>query len=386
MSIENVLDVVSFSRLRIFSECPRRGYKHYILDIPEPASKEAVFGRLVHHILATCMKDRISPKEAVKTFDNAMLEILEESEKAEAIELAQQELDFFAIPDEGLLLEHHFSFPLEGTDCVIQGYIDRVWLKPDGTVIVTDYKTGFSDSNLEDYQLSFYALGLAHSFKIPMSLITREYRVLRMRKSIQDPVKNPYKALAWAKQIVEQIQTGIALLPFGEDIAFPKKPCESSCKHCGYRFECLNDKAINLPESIETLEDAQQTAREIFRMEILLKEAKARFEEYCLKTQQYVEVNGEYYGLYPGNVNKEYDMEALLGILQAAPATDKAGNTLNPLDVFNVDSRKLKAYIKAAGGPALESMVEKTIIRVKQNKPTLKRGKFPPEAPVSAGN
>ena len=56
-----------------------------------------------------------------------------------------------------LYLEHKFEIPL-GENIIYRGVIDRIAKEPDGTLKVTDYKTGRVGHPLDTLQLPSYAL------------------------------------------------------------------------------------------------------------------------------------------------------------------------------------------------------------------------------------
>jgi putative RecB family exonuclease len=63
-----------------------------------------------------------------------------------------------------LSTEYYFKIPIDSGNIILNGYIDRLDKTPDGTIIVTDYKTGKEKDQEgvnDDFQLSLYAFVVA---------------------------------------------------------------------------------------------------------------------------------------------------------------------------------------------------------------------------------
>ena len=175
---------LSPSRAADFKACPLR-YRFRMVDrLPEPPSKEAVRGTLVHAVLESLFdlpalqRTLDAARAGVGPAWEALLETEPEAAAlfagAEAGEqdawLASAEnllKSYFALEDprriEPASREEYVSHTLPG-GLVLRGIIDRLDQAPDGALRVVDYKTGRAPSELWEakalFQLKFYALVL----------------------------------------------------------------------------------------------------------------------------------------------------------------------------------------------------------------------------------
>jgi len=190
------LATYSHSRLKTFSQCPRKFLWQYVWKVrPEVEGVEAFVGKRVHETLeelyrGICRGDPAPDlREVVTDFDERW-----QSQWSEKVRIVRDEgADHYRnmgaecleryyarhYPfDAGttLSVEQAFHMPVEpGSRHHLRGFIDRVDLAADGTLEVHDYKTGRPQSarSLEsDQQLGFY--------EAAARFLYREYRRVRM--------------------------------------------------------------------------------------------------------------------------------------------------------------------------------------------------------------
>jgi len=173
---------LSPSRATDFKQCPLKYRLRAIDRIPEPPTRQAVRGSVVHAVLEELYglpADQRLPERANALAEPASNRIL--AEQPEAADLfGEGEWDGFLDEVCGLLrtyyrLEDPTSFDPESTETRIEvdvpdggpslrGFVDRIDVAPNGAVRVVDYKTGRSPGPKREtkalFQPKFYALML----------------------------------------------------------------------------------------------------------------------------------------------------------------------------------------------------------------------------------
>lgn len=159
---------ISYSSLTSFLQCPAK-YKFQQIDrVPVIPSDELWYGSMIHTILEEVVgnSDRLSLEYAIarlqKDWQNNRFKTTEKN--FEKFKEAQAMLvtffkDHFERATRNLKSVEEF-FEIYHKDHKIVGKIDRINLNPDGSVLITDYKTGaklpYKDSLDFDDQLTFY--------------------------------------------------------------------------------------------------------------------------------------------------------------------------------------------------------------------------------------
>jgi putative RecB family exonuclease len=182
-----LMPVYSHSRLETFETCPQKYKYRYIDKIvkPEEQTVEAFVGSRVHETLQKLYKDL----QLTKLISlNALIDYYAEQWKANwspAIKIVREgytEQNYFDYgvqcvrnyyaqyspfdQSQTLRMEARIVFPLDGDKKYqIQGYIDRVARRTDGTYEIHDYKTSQTLPSQTvvntDRQLALYQIGLA---------------------------------------------------------------------------------------------------------------------------------------------------------------------------------------------------------------------------------
>jgi len=177
--------VYSHSRLSTFEQCPRKYKFRYVerFDIGDRQSVEGYLGHCVHKSLdrlyELLMAGKIwSEEELLSHYDK-----LWDEDKPDELYIKDEVLTegdyrrkgrdmlsgYYSMyhpfdQDKTVALEKNVVVDLDEEGLYrVQGYIDRLAVKPDGTIQIHDYKTGQSMMNQQwlddDRQLAFYQIG-----------------------------------------------------------------------------------------------------------------------------------------------------------------------------------------------------------------------------------
>ncbi len=171
---------ISVSMLNNFFECPWKWYFRNFLKLPEPKGVSLALGSAVHSTIEYILKEKNLPKEAV--LKECIIRSLEHEGIYEKKDLARLAKDAFAAVTtwvEGYykdlasdrVSERSVSYRDKAfPDLTMYGKIDLTERFPDGTITITDFKTGSSktpgmiekiddEGRLSDYarQLAMYS-------------------------------------------------------------------------------------------------------------------------------------------------------------------------------------------------------------------------------------
>lgn len=178
--------VYSHSRLETFESCPRKFKYQYVdrVEVPERDSVEAFLGTQCHTALETLYKNKLMGKSWTKDEFLKFYSDVWEKEKHDEIFIVNKQYslqDYFNQGYDSLAkywdryypfesektisLEQRIYMSLDNSDRYrLQGFIDRLSKKPDGTWQIRDYKTKRRlptiDEAAKDRQLALYQLGI----------------------------------------------------------------------------------------------------------------------------------------------------------------------------------------------------------------------------------
>lgn len=237
----------SYSSLSGFDNCPKAFEFRYIKKLPEAfKSVEAFMGSIVHLVLENIYQ-KIKDNESVEV--NSLAEIYrkywDESDKTRVKVIVdgkaiQDYLDlglelltsyyenvFKDDISETLMLEHKFEIKLS-EDRVFKGVIDRVSRTQDGTLRITDFKTGRVGEPKDTLQLPSY------------SIYIYENNMDNEIEICYEDLKNSKTKVARVKReeikvYISKIEKKIEIIENSE--GFPAKP-SSLCRWCGYNDIC----------------------------------------------------------------------------------------------------------------------------------------------------
>ncbi len=247
------LDVTefSFSAVSTFKSCPRAYRYKYVDKLPEAFSTiEAHLGGSVHEALEWAYTQRQAGCEptlemALQQYkyvwnsgDFAQIKIVKEDKSKE--DYYHQGCEFIAYffqrvfpydQSTTLYLEHKFEIPL-GENIVYRGVIDRIAKEPDGTLKVTDYKTGRVGHPLDTLQLPSYALYIFRQN------IDNEIQLCFEDLREQRTIAVPYSR-AQVKKVKEELLKEIEQIRDTKEEDFITRP-SILCLWCGYNQVCDN--------------------------------------------------------------------------------------------------------------------------------------------------
>lgn len=209
---------ISFTRFRIYRECPWK-YKLMFVDGRRiPATPPAALGLALHRALENFHR--------AKSEDVSFLLQCYEREAPEGLyEKGRRILEKYFENDRArrtniLGIEREFVYPLGRH--TVRGMVDRIDERPDGGIEIIDYKTQYSD----EMQMRFYALGIRECLGIKPALLTFYYLSAGKSetKAYDDSNEDGLKRLI--VQTADRIEAG----EFKADTSF--------CSRCDFRNSC----------------------------------------------------------------------------------------------------------------------------------------------------
>jgi hypothetical protein len=335
--------IFSYSRLKKHEECPWVFYKKYVLELPEEPTEAQEQGKAVHRVIQEVLTDPSATlaDAAVRACAEAALPLDPEV----IVELARHDA-VKQVKDLALAVGHveeHFELPLDGPGSpVTQGYIDLWWQDESGAYLI-DWKTNRTIYNPRDnHQLGLYAWAIKEKTgcsKVKALLVFLRFKEIPLWEEYGE--EEMEAARQWALQLAMDIESRLAELElFGgkPDELFPARPGDA-CRYCSFAGDCLKEagavKALEVPESIQTLEEAQALAGEIIRLETALSGMKGRLKEW-VQVNGPVRVGDQEFRLVPA-VNWNFSPEKLK---EFCKMLSQAG--INPWEVLTIGSSQLK--------------------------------------------
>lgn len=325
------METFSFTRLTTYQTCPRRYFYRYVQKLPEPPAKPLEFGKALHAVLSGVILNQGDVPELTRRAVEAS-ELLDESDGMEIEKMAGWFQKKFS-PVGPVRSEHKLTRELL-PEVEIIGYADLI---EDGfPATITDFKTQWDRYEpVDTMQLPLYAWMAAPELgpEIEARLWFVRYFKDPMRRALIGPEEQE-RAVAWARGLVREIAEASELPGWAGFPERPGKPCGS----CGYADRCLG---------VEVPEDVQEMAGLALRLERVLDQVKLPVKDY-VSVLGPVEVNGEFFGLYPKSSWRFGDIAAFFRILAKAGA--------DPWDYIEVNPWKLKKLLSGPLGPALRAI------------------------------
>ena len=141
-----------------------------------------------------------------------------------------------ASPAEGTLATE-LSWEVSWRGAPLQGVMDRVDRRPDGTVLVVDYKSGEPPAGTVDptrLQLALYAYAASATLQVPLEAVSAAYWGITSQKGFAQRTLEPPIASRWAE--AEAILAGVLeRVGAGELFMFPGP---NACRTCDWRAAC----------------------------------------------------------------------------------------------------------------------------------------------------
>lgn len=125
---------LSRSKIDFYFECPRCFYLDNVLGTKRPGFPAFNLNIAVDELFK---KEFDEYRQAQKPHP------LMKKYKIDAVPFAHKELDTWRDPFVGITYQH------EATGLIVSGGVDDVWIKPDGTLIIADYKSTAKEGKIE---------------------------------------------------------------------------------------------------------------------------------------------------------------------------------------------------------------------------------------------
>ncbi|APE34459.1 recombinase RecB [Nocardia mangyaensis] len=243
---------LSPSRASDFKQCPLKYRLRAIDRIPEPPSRAAVRGTVVHAVLEDLFglpAAERDPARAALLVPDAWERVRGERDGLDELvaeggpealfeEVRRLVASYYELEDprrfEPHSLEERVEVDLDG-DIPLRGFVDRIDIAPNGMLRVVDYKTGRSPGPMHEaralFQLKFYAL---------MILRTRDIVPAQLRLIyLADKILLTYTPDRAELDRFERILTALwrAIIDAGRTGDFP--PTRGSmCRYCDFQHLC----------------------------------------------------------------------------------------------------------------------------------------------------
>lgn len=315
----------SYSRLRLYGDCPRAFECRYIKKLPEMPSEALERGKAVHEAIAAYVKHCL--KEGLLTD----LEFLRDYQGTDEVrEILETYADSHVINPGKYEIEEMWKLWLGNGKWLFWAVIDLLEDKGE-LVIIEDAKTDHAlrpQSEIDkDLQLRTYAW--AASMKYPKADEFRcridfvRHGVTRETTYTRDDIP------AIEKQLIQQVETIEA------DKDFAPTP-GSFCNLCSFTADCPWILKGGV-EMVTTSEQAREATAELITLEARGKVIKDMMKPWC-STNGAVEVNGLETGFFKRESFEYPDIDVLAEALY--------GSGFDPSKYLKADTTKLKALTK----------------------------------------
>jgi CRISPR/Cas system-associated exonuclease Cas4 (RecB family) len=225
------MELFSFSRLSLYSSCPKRWHYKYIVKLDDPAGAPAILGKTVHKAIELVLNGRLFNEAVLAAITNEGDSTVEKSIVESMVKTA---LSYgYRGPT-----EQHFVMVL-AKGIRLQGYIDVI--SNNGPILtLVDWKSGFKLYKvLDSWQLPLYAASVMEQRGIEAVKGVLAFLRFNATRTTLIARKEASQAKAWAIQIAEEIQERLDLLAiFEPNEIFPAKP-SPACRNCPWCVRCL---------------------------------------------------------------------------------------------------------------------------------------------------
>ncbi len=365
---------ISYSSVGTYQTCPLK-YKYQHVDrIPEPKSKEAVFGTLIHAVLKYIHTPALlapSTDQALDYFSKGWNsevyddELEERAAFSQGVTMIQDYLDRHKPNDYTIVdLESRFAIEIgteESGKHIVSGIIDRIDRTKDGYEII-DYKTTrkmpSQDKVDNDLQLSIYLKAFLarypkeaeHLDKITVSLYYLKHGVKLSSTRTKEQLERVDETFLEVIKSIEEAKFEPILSPL--------------CDWCGYQKICpLWKHKFSETRKLET-EDVKAAIGEYLDLKSKMSEEKLRLGKLQAMILDYMEQEG---------VDRVFDEAGIIG--KSLRKTYKYNEEelralLEPLDkwesVLKVDGVALRTIL-ATLPSSVKTSVEKTKVLDKES-------------------
>ena len=232
--------IFSYSRLKLYEECPYKFYLKYILEFKEENTLPLALGKAVHKAIECRINGDDLEKAVMEGWVEA--EFHPEVTHEDIADLASRAKVYTNMGE----TEIKFMLPLDKNNPnspKIQGFIDVVVDK--GTSFI-DWKTNrVMYEVMDNKQLAIYAWAISQIYQKENIQILGTLYFLRFRKAktkMFDRLDMEFARL-WALGLANEINLKVSQYNADQQLAntlFPAKP-SNNCKHCPFARECIKE-------------------------------------------------------------------------------------------------------------------------------------------------
>ena len=247
---EDILLVLSASRVKTYLQCPRKYYYTYIEKLPRQEWLHFDLGTMVHGVLEhfhekirtdkdissanlkRLMKESFKKQRAFMEKEKGVPVVY--SVLVEAKDLLAEYLkniESNGIGTEILSLEADFDIKLT-EDFSVRGYVDRVDRDRDGILHIKDYKTNKNMKYMEPFQLRTYGIYLLDKYP-DVETFRGSYVMMRFGGMLVSYDFNKEDVIKEKKSLIEHAQR------ITEEERWIAKPTRL-CDWCDFKDPCLN--------------------------------------------------------------------------------------------------------------------------------------------------
>lgn len=239
--------VWSYSRLRLFEQCPYAFAQKYIYQTGGTNNFYAEFGSLVHKVLERWYRGELGEDPSVLTGTYVRLfpkYVTQPIDGATRAKFFRSGLEYFsggvfAPPPSSILdVEKRINFEIGG--CRFVGVIDLVYRNPDGTVTILDHKSHNLrprsrrktptkyDEELDSYLIQLYLYAHALQKQTGDKVSTLQFNCFKQRILIAEDwtADGEKNAIDWAVNTIKAI-TECTAFDANPDFFYCKNLCES---------------------------------------------------------------------------------------------------------------------------------------------------------------
>ena len=241
---------LSASAISKFLECPQKYKFSYIDEIKEPPSWQMHLGSFVHEVLEHLYKQPADQRNH-ETLKEIAAKMWNESNWPAKIEALPEKLgslgDFkrsafeamtnlWALEDPSAVELDHIELKITTSIDGVQmlGFVDRIASDPDGSVVISDYKTGkipdprFNSDDQKWFQLLLYAA----MYEATTGKLAKRLEYYYLAKNTKHALEVSDEKLRIAKEVVVNVRRGIDEASSSEEFS-----CNVTnlCNWCHYK-------------------------------------------------------------------------------------------------------------------------------------------------------
>jgi RecB family exonuclease len=245
---------LSHSSIQLYLDCPLKWKFKYIDKVPEKPKSFFSFGKSVHATLQFFYDRKTAPTldETLNHFNSNWISegykdsIHEEKEKLKGQEILTDFHKKHAVKfKEPLYTEYKFFAKIDGIP--VMGFIDRIDKLADGTIAITDYKTGNSLAGQKadnNPQLTMYQIVCEDVLGLKVSKV-----ILYHVNSLVPSVSKAHTPLQ-VTNLKNQIKQVAAAIEQG---VFTANPDSLKCSRCDYNTNCPAYNMLHAPLQLKKI-------------------------------------------------------------------------------------------------------------------------------------